>query len=158
MKRATTLRQTLDGLGLQGLVDELRAIERDVAGVDRQYDAIPSSCPRGQGPERWLDDVLAKLACRFEKIVGAPVAGEHVATDDPRDLLRLLDGLARRCGASLDTSPLPMRPGYRTWAGDESLYESSSVPRIVGGQHTIARLRFVPGPKKITLRDDGALI
>lgn len=153
MKRpATTLRQTIEGL--QGLVDEVRAIERDVAGVDRQYDAIPSSCPRGQGPESLLDEVLARLARRFAKTVGAPIAGEHIVTDDPRDLLHLVENLARRTGATLDTSPLPVRKDFRTWTDDASLYESSSLSRVVGGQHTIARLRFVGNP---ALRDDGSL-
>lgn len=140
---------------MQPVVNKLREIERDAEGIVRQLEGIPSAC-RGEGPEVLLAQAQERLDRRFRDVVGSPPPMSFAAPDRSRDVLHVLEQLARACGADIDTTRLPMSPRFGVWTADEDLYVDDSQTAVVGGVHPLQRLKFSPH-RDLVLGDDGSL-
>ncbi len=141
---------------LQSAIDALLGIERDAAGIEMQYQAIPGNCRETDGPHALLAKAQGRVDARFWRTLGcAPTPGAWASPDRVRTLLNYVEQLAHACGASLDVSPLAPRVST-LWTSDEELYVDLPGSPVVGGQFPIRRRRFLP-KRELTLRDDGSI-
>lgn len=152
IRRAATLKAAVEALA--PVVKDLRKLEHDLSGIDRQLGGIPWD---SEGPEELLDRCQRAADVRFRQIVGRRFRfadREWVSASDVRDILKAIGVLAEFTGVGLDVVPVPNEAPIWTRADDvvDGIYYDQ-IPKGASRNRAESKFRLVT---KLQLNPDGS--